>query len=249
MNEINETALLTDSALLIYCTADDSIYVHADTLRSKPDSIGKKELLLYYHVKMFKNDLQGKCDSLFYSSSDSVLHFFHEPVLWSGDYQLSAEYIEMHLKNRKIHQLHLQRTAFIINQEDTEHFNQVKGKTMICHFRDNELYKINVYGNSQTIYYAKDKEDYIGLNKAESSDLIIFMTNKKLEEIRYLKQPSAILYPLEKAPKEVLRLKDFKWQVDLRPLEKEDENQEGEKNGQGTRDEKEASPGLPQGEE
>jgi hypothetical protein len=72
-----------------------------------------------------------------------------------------------------------------------------------------------------------------------------------------LKQPSAILYPLEKAPKEVLRLKDFKWQVDLRPLEKEDiflwkeepENQEGEKNGQGTRDEKEASPGLPQGEE
>ncbi|OFY59697.1 MAG: hypothetical protein A2Y87_00010 [Bacteroidetes bacterium RBG_13_46_8] len=238
MNEINETALLTDSALLIYVTEDDSIFVHADTLRSEPDSLGKKELRLYYRVKMYKTDLQGKCDSLFYSSSDSILRFFHEPVLWSADYQLSAEYIELHIKNRKVDELHMQRTAFIIDQDDSSRFNQVKGKKMICYFRDNELYKINVYGNGQTIYYAKDEDAYIGVNKAESSDLIIFMTNKKLEEIRFLKQPSAILYPLDKAPKEELLLKDFKWLVDVRPLEMEDifiwkeekENPEGELN-------------------
>ena len=130
----------------------------------------------------------------------------------------------------------MQRTAFIIDQDDSSRFNQVKGKKMICYFRDNELYKINVYGNGQTIYYAKDEDAYIGVNKAESSDLIIFMTNKKLEEIRFLKQPSAILYPLDKAPKEELLLKDFKWLVDVRPLEMEDifiwkeekENPEGE---------------------
>jgi len=236
MNEIKETAMLTDSALMIYLTEDDSIFVHADTLRSEPDSLGKKELRLYYHVKMFKTDLQGKCDSMFYSSSDSILRFFHEPVLWSGDYQLSAEYIEMHLKNRQVHQLHMQRTAFIINKDDTNRFNQVKGKKMICHFRDNDLYLINVYGNGQTIWYAKDEEEYIGVNKAESSDLTIFMTNNKLEEIRFLKQPSAILYPLDKAPKDEMILKDFNWQVDARPLDKDDifiwkeepENQEGE---------------------
>jgi len=222
MNEINETALLTDSALMIYVTEDDSIYVHADTLRSEPDSLGKKELRLYYRVKMFKTDLQGKCDSMYYSSSDSLLRFFHEPVLWSGDYQLSAEYIEIQLRNRQVYQLRMQRTAFIINQDDTSRFNQVKGKTMICHFRNNELYKINVYGNGQTIWYAKDEDTYIGVNKAESSDLVIFMTNKKLEEIRFLKQPSAILYPLELAPKEELLLKDFHWQVETRPLKQED---------------------------
>jgi lipopolysaccharide export system protein LptA len=256
MNEIAETALLTDSALLIYMTEDDSIFVHADTLRSEPDSLGKKQLRLYYRVKMFKADLQGKCDSLYYSSSDSILRFFHSPVLWSEDFQLSAEYIELHIKNRKVHQLLLQRTAFIIQQEDTSRFNQVKGKNMICHFRDNELYKINVYGNGQTIYYAKDKEDYLGVNMAESSDLIIFLVNKKLEEIRFIKQPSAVLYPLEKAPREELLLKDFKWQIDARPIEKEDifiwneepENKEestekgdGEKNEQGTRKVEEAN--------
>jgi len=187
-------------------------------------------------VKMFKTDLQGKCDSMYYSSSDSILRFFHKPVLWSADYQLSAEYIEMELKNRQVHELRMQRTAFIINQDDTSRFNQVKGKTMICHFRDNELYMINVYGNGQTIWYAKDEETYIGVNKAESSDLVIFMTNKKLEEIRFLKQPAAILYPLELAPKEELLLKDFHWQVDARPLKQEDifiwkEEQEIQKQG------------------
>jgi lipopolysaccharide export system protein LptA len=222
VNDRNETALLTDSAMLVYITRDDSIFVHADTLRSEPDSTGKKELRMYFGVRMFKSDLQGKCDSMFYSSADSILRFFHAPVLWSGDYQLSAEYIEMHMKNRQVDELHLQRTAFIIDQEDTIRFNQVKGKSMICHFRDNELYRINVYGNGQTIYYVKDKEDVIGINKAESSDLVIFLTDQKLDEIRFLKQPSAILYPLELAPQEELKLKDFNWQVTIRPLNKED---------------------------
>ena len=222
INEKNETALLTDSALFIYITEDDSVFVHADTLRSEPDSVGKKEFRLYYKVKLFKTNLQGKCDSMFYSASDSMLRMFYEPVLWSDENQLSAEYIEIHIKNRQVHQLHMQRTAFIINQEDSTRFNQVKGKTMIGHFRDNELNRINVYGNGQMIYYAKDDEDLIGVNKAESSDMVIFLINKKVEEIRFLNKPSAVLYPLEMIPQEELELKDFKWQIQIRPMKKED---------------------------
>jgi len=222
INEKTETALLTDSALFIYITENDSVFVHADTLRSEPDSTGKKEFRLYYKVKLFKSNLQGKCDSMFYSSSDSILCMFYEPVLWSAENQLSAEYIEIWIRNREVSQLHMKRTAFIINQEDSIHFNQVKGKTMICYFRDNELYKINVYGNGQTLYYAKDKEDIIGVNKAESSDLVILLENEKPEEIRFINKPSAILYPLEMISKQELELKDFKWQVIIRPLKKED---------------------------
>jgi hypothetical protein len=214
--------LLTDSALFIYITEDDSLFIHADTLRSEPDSIGGKEFKLYYKAKLFKSDLQGKCDSMFYSSSDSILRLFREPVLWSEDYQLSADYIEIRIKNRQVNQLYLQRTALIIDQEDSVRYNQVKGKTMTGYFRGNELYKINVFGNGQTIYYAKDKEEIIGVNKAESSDLVIFLTNKRVEEIRFINKPTAVLYPLEMAPKEELLLKDFKWQSSIRPLKKED---------------------------
>ncbi|MBN1415887.1 MAG: hypothetical protein JW973_12360 [Bacteroidales bacterium] len=222
VNEKTENALLTDSALFIYITENDSLFIHADTLRSEPDSIGKKEFRLYYRVKLFKSDLQGKCDSMFYSTADSILRLYYEPILWSGEYQLSAEYIEIRIKNRQVSQLHMLRTAFIINQEDSIRFNQVKGKTMVGHFLDNNLYMINVYGNGQTIYYAKDKEDIIGVNKAESTDLTIFLQDKKIEEIRFLKKPAAVLYPPEQAPKEELVLKDFKWQKEIRPLTMED---------------------------
>ncbi|MBN2273238.1 MAG: hypothetical protein JXK95_02810 [Bacteroidales bacterium] len=222
VNEKTETALLTDSALFIYITDNDSVFVHADTLRSEPDSLGKKEFRLYYKVKLFKSNLQGKCDSMFYSSSDSVLRMFYEPVLWSDENQLSAEYIEIWIRNKQVSQLHMQNTAFIINQEDSTYFNQIKGKKMICFFRDNDLYRINVFGNGQTIYFAKDKEDIIGVNKAESSDLVIYLENEKVEEITFINKPSATLYPLDMIPQQDMELKDFKWQSHIRPIKMED---------------------------
>ncbi len=222
INEQNETALLTDSALFIYITRDDSVYIHADTLRMDSDSAGKKEFRLYYRVKLFKSNMQGKCDSLFYSSSDSIIRLFYSPVLWSGENQLSSEYIEIHIQNQQIHELHMRQLAFIVNQEDSVRFNQVKGKSMVCHFRNNDLYRIDVFGNGQTVYYAKDKEDIIGINKAESSNLIIFLKDNKVEEIRFINKPQASLYPLELAPPEEVILKDFKWSQKARPLNKED---------------------------
>ena len=95
----------------------------------------------------------------------------------------------------------MQQLAFIINQEDSSKFNQIKGKTMICHFRNNELYRIDVNGNGQTVYYAKDKDQLIGVNVAQSSDLVITVKENKPDIIRFITKPSATLYPLETGPK------------------------------------------------
>jgi lipopolysaccharide export system protein LptA len=222
VNEKTERALLTDSAVFIYITDNDSVFVHADTLRSDPDSLGKKEFRMYYKAKLFKSNMQAKCDSMYYSVSDSIIRLYHDPVLWSGENQLSSEYIEIRLKNRQVHQLHLQRSAFIVNQVDSVHFNQMKGKNMICYFRDNHLFKINVYGNGQTIYYVKDQDDIIGVNKAESSDLVIFCNDTTFEEIRFITKPTATLYPPDMLSPEDLVLKNFGWFQKLRPLRKED---------------------------
>ncbi len=39
-NQNEDRALMTDSAQFIYITSDDTVYVHADTLRTIPDSAG-----------------------------------------------------------------------------------------------------------------------------------------------------------------------------------------------------------------
>jgi lipopolysaccharide export system protein LptA len=223
INQKEDRALLTDNALFIYVTGEaDSVYVHADTLRAAPDSSGFRQLRAYYGVKLFKSDLQGICDSLCYSTSDSILRLFYQPVLWSGENQLSAEYIEIWTRNKQIDQLHMQRTAFIISREDSVKFNQIKGKSMIGYFRNNEPYKIVVNGNGQTVYYAKDKNELIGVNVAQSSDLTIFMKDNKPDDIRFYVKPTGTTYPLGMAPPEELILKDFKWLEILRPKNRDD---------------------------
>jgi lipopolysaccharide export system protein LptA len=222
VNQLENRALLTDSAMFIYIMDDDSAFVHADTLRTISDSSGHRLLKGYHNVRLFKSNLQGICDSLFYTTQDSILKLYHKPVLWSGGNQLSADYIEIWTKNREINELHMQQLAFLINQEDSTKFNQIKGKTMICHFTHNQLYKINVNGNGQTVYYARDKADLIGVNVAQSSDLVITVKNNKPDIIRFITKPSATLYPVTLAPKEELILKDFKWSESLRPVNRFD---------------------------
>ena len=223
IHQEEDSALLTNNALFIYVTGEaDSVFVHADTLRAMPDSAGFRQLKAYYGVKLFKSDLQGICDSLHYSTSDSILRLFHKPVLWSGENQLSAEYIEIWTKNKQVDQLHMTQLAFMINQEDSGKFNQIKGKSMIGYFRNSEPYKIVVKGNGQTVYYARDKNELIGVNVAQSSDLTIFLKNNKPDDIRFYVKPTGTTYPLNMVPEEELFLKDFKWLDTLRPRNKED---------------------------
>jgi lipopolysaccharide export system protein LptA len=223
VNQQKDSALLTLNAVFIFITSNsDSVYVHADTLRASPDSAGNRELKAYYGVRLYKSDLQGMCDSLFYSTSDSILRLYDEPVLWSGVNQLSADYIEVWTKNKQINQVHMEKTAFMINEEDSGKFNQIKGKTMIGFFRDNEAYKVDVKGNGQTVYYARDKDVLVGVNVAQSSNLTIHLKNNKPDDIRFYVKPTGTTYPLTMAPPEELILKDFKWLQGMRPKSKED---------------------------
>jgi lipopolysaccharide export system protein LptA len=223
VHQKEDSALITQRAVFIYVTNEaDSVYIHADTLRAMPDSGGARQLKAYFGVKLYKSDLQGVCDSLHYSTTDSIIRLYYQPVLWSGVSQLSADYIEIWTKNREVFQLHMNQTSFMINQEDSNKFNQIAGKTMVGHFRNNEPYKVVVRGNGQTVYYAKDKEELVGVNIAQSSNITIFLKDTKPDEIRFYVKPTGTTYPLNMVPEEQLILKNFKWVENLRPKSKKD---------------------------
>jgi lipopolysaccharide export system protein LptA len=225
IHQKEDSALITKNAVFVYITGEaDSVYIHADTLRAMPDSGGGRQLKAYYGVRLFKADFQGMCDSLHYSTTDSIIRLFHQPVMWSGENQLSADYIEIWTKNKEVDQLHMKQLAFLINQADTGKFNQIKGKNMVGYFRNNEPYKVVVKGNGQTVYYVKDNdEELMGVNVAQSSDLTIFLKDNKPDDIRFYVKPTGTTYPLKMAvPEEQLILKDFKWVDASRPKNKED---------------------------
>jgi lipopolysaccharide export system protein LptA len=222
-NPEQKQAIVTDSALLIQISEGDSLFIHADTIRSQKDSTEKYNILkAYYKVRMFRKDLQGKCDSLCYSSVDSTLQFHGSPVLWSDSSQLTAEYILMYMVNKKINRLELKNSAFLISRDDSTKYSQIKGKTMTGYFADGKLTKLVVKGNGQTIHFPKDNNEYTGMNKTSSSDVIIYLKEGKIEDIVLLVKPEGTLFPLKDVLKEDMFLKDFKWQEDKKPLSKED---------------------------
>lgn len=239
--EDDENSIVTGNALMTQYFDKDTLFLHGDTLQARNEKVLSKEekealkktgkenpadqpkvMLAYHGVRFFKRDIQGKCDSLAFTYRDSTMHLFHEPVLWSSQNQLTAEKIEVVTGKKEIKLMRLLNTAFIVSQEDTLKFNQIRGKQMTGYFSDNDLRKILVEGNGQTIYYVKDKNDMLGANRADCSDLVILLKNNEIEGLTLLKKPEGTLFPMKEADPKELRLKDFKWLPELRPKSEKD---------------------------
>ena len=216
-------SMITGKAVAIIIDAKDSLYLHADTLYSTFDSAQKtKDLFAYYRAKFFRHDLQGASDSMLYRFRDSTILLYKKPVLWSDNNQLTSDSIYILTSEKSIKQLMLYNSAFIISKDSTESFNQIKGKNMTGFFKDNHLNRINVYANAETIYFVREEDkSLIGINKAVSGNMHIYLKDKKIEGITYLENPTATLYPEKDIEPRERILKDFKWFGQQRPMNKD----------------------------
>ena len=203
----------------------DSLFMHADTLRATFDTAHNTKILFAYHkVKFFNDSLQGMCDSLAFITKDSILNLYKSPVIWSGKNQLSADTIRLFTVNKQVSKMVMYSTALIVSRDTLENFNQVKGKLMTAFFKDNKLIRINVDGSAESLYYVREEDHLlIGVNKAISSSMIIYMDDlQKVKKITWIQKPTNVLYPERVLPAEEKRLRDFKWVETGRPLKKAD---------------------------
>ncbi|WP_372772845.1 OstA-like protein [Mangrovibacterium sp.] len=222
-NDILKESLVNDSAHVLFYTAKDTLFMHADTIKTVPDTIANEKIVLaYHHVKFFRADLQGKCDSLVYFTKDSLLCMHHAPVIWSETNQMTANYMEMLAKDSVNQEFYMQKDAFIIAQQDSNRFNQIKGRNMNGYIRGKELYKIDVDGNGQSLYYASDDTGIIGLNKAQSSTIEIRMKDSKVTRIAFMTTPDGQLIPIPDITDSEKFLPGFSWLEAIRPKSIED---------------------------
>ncbi len=223
-NELTEYALATKRAQLLQIYQNDTLFLHADTLQAIPLIKEDSRLVkAYYNVKFFRTDMQGRCDSMVYDFRDSTNTFYNTPVIWAQHNQMTAQTIKLFSRNNALYKAELINSAFIINPEkDSLSFNQIKGRNMIGYIRNNELYRIDVDGNGQTVYYPKDDEVTIGVNRAESSNLSIFLENKQITGIKLRIEPEGDLNPPYLLPDEDVKLQGFIWLESIRPKNKMD---------------------------
>jgi hypothetical protein len=203
----------------------DSLYISADTLYSFKDTLGNyRNMFGYHHVKIFKSDLQGVCDSIAFSYRDSTFRLYYDPIIWVDQNQLSSDTMSMLLKNQKLYKMDLVQNALAVNESDSGLYNQVQGKNMYGYFDEGRLKRMEVEGNGESIYYAQDDSDaYIGVNKAICSNMVIYFTDdRKVDRIYFLTEPDAGLYPINQFPADESKLKNFKWFIERKHESKED---------------------------
>ena len=223
-NERTDYSFVTKRALAIEYSEKDSLYLHADTLKTLPDSI-YKVLRAYRNVRFFRVDFQGICDSMQYNTRDSVLCMYKEPVLWYEDYQIYGDSILIYMNDSVPDFAHVKEFAFAISKKDSlNHYDQLTGMDMKIYFEGRNIRHIAVSGNAESIYYPEDEEDksLIGLNKTISGFLDIYMIDKKIDKMVIYPTPQGSLTPTGKIPPNELYLKNFVWFDYLRPTNQED---------------------------
>ncbi len=199
----------------------DTLYISADTLTSfkeDPDS-EDNSFTAINDVRMFKSDLQAVCELLTYNPADSIFKFYDDPILWSDTTQFTADTILVFLKDNKVNKVDLLENALIVNTPDNQFYNQIKGKNIYAYFKKREIYKMDVQGNGEVIYYVRDDYNaYVGVNEVVCGYMLVFFGANQVEKINFYAQPKATVHPMGQVNHSKLKLEGYRWEVKKRPL-------------------------------
>lgn len=178
----------------------------------------------YRDVRMFRSDFQAVCDSLVAFSSDSTIHLYIDPVLWNETNQVTSDVMDVFTEHEQIERVEFVGRPMMITELDTMYYNQVTGKEMTAFFRNNQIFRNDVNGNVQTIYYLQEDDSprVVNLLVVEGGSMTSYIEQRKVDKIVYRANPVATIYPLDKIPEDQnLFLKDFKWEAERRPTQRD----------------------------
>lgn len=226
-NELKDYAFATDSAFVVDYSQGDSLFAHADTLLMETffmdtDSMFR-ETRGYHKVRFYRTDVQGVCDSLVFSSKDSCLTMYRDPILWNGNQQLLGEEVRIYMNDSTIDWAHVHNQTLSVEKIDSVNYNQVTGKDMKAYFKDGEMNKVDVIGSVRVVYYPMEKDSTLmGMNVMEGGELNMYLENRKLVKGVMFPQPKGTFYPMDQIPAKALKLDNFAWFDYIRPLNKHD---------------------------
>ena len=232
-------AFATGKLLVVKDFETDSLYLHADSVFSQrftianpvktendtlqlADSVEYTIIKAYHKVRFFKSDLQGVCDSLHYNSLDSLIWLHTRPVIWHEVNQLTGRSVQLRLINNQIEEIFIDAKAFLVEQDDSTNFNQMKGNTLKGFIRDNQLYRVDIQKNGEFLYFMRDDGELIGVNKQQCNNITANLVDGKLSNLVFRTKPQGFIDPPNEVNEENSHLDDFEWHNAIRPVDRDD---------------------------
>ena len=225
--ELKDSLYIVDKAVGISIVDKDSTFIHGDTILITGQP--KKRIIRTYHnVKIFKSDLQGKCDSIHTNQESGVSKMFRNPVIWSDKNQITGDTIHLisNTETEKLDSLKVLNNSFIISKDSISknNFNQIKGRNMFGKFKTNKLRFLLVKGNAESVYFNRNEQTnkLETITKEISSNIEFTLTKGQIETIKYLKTSDGYTYPPSQLPDDVRKLKGFVWRENEQPKRMKD---------------------------
>ena len=241
-----DSAMVTHKAVAINLVEQDSLFIHADTLIATGPT--EERILRGFHdVRIFKEDLSGKTDSIHFNQkngrarlirrpmNDKELQFLtpkeiaeRNPILWTDESQMTGDEIHLTIDMEKevLDSLLIYNNAFVVEQDtlDIANFNQIKGLQLKGKFSGKSLETVDVIQNTEMVYYLYDDEtlDLVGIDKAICSALRLTFEESGIDKVTFFTDPDGIVYPPEELPANTRQLLGFSWRKDERIYKKED---------------------------
>lgn len=225
--ELKDSLFIIKKAVAISIIEKDSMFIHGDTLLVTGKA-KKRIVRIYHNVKIFKSDLQGKCDSIHTNQAVGLTKMYRNPIIWSDKNQITGDtiYLKSNVDTEKLDSLKVFNNAFIISKDSLsiDDFNQIKGRNMFGKFEKNKLKTLIVKGNAESVYYNRNEEtnSIETITKEISSNIDFTFENGIIESIKYLKASEGKTYPPSMLPEDVKKLKDFTWRESEQPKKMED---------------------------
>lgn len=193
----------------------------AAVIEAVPDSSSVVFIDAWNKVKVYKSDIQALCDSLVYTGLDSMARMYINPVMWNDvKHQFTADSIQIVMKDNVVSKANLISEAFIASQEDTVHFNQIKGAEMVAYFSNNDLVRYDALGGASMIFYVEEDSLITMMNQKEGKIISATLQDRKIQRIKYYENLNNNLLPVYNLPVEDQRLRGFNWRGEQRPVDR-----------------------------
>ena len=200
----------------------------ADSLKPELTNLDTTKTGFVYgirNVRIFRKDIQVRCDSMCFCDLDSVARFYIDPVVWNdGRRQYTSDSLMVLIGGGGPRKASLQSNAFVIIQEDEVSYDQIKGAEVLAYFDslDSSLKRFDALGGSSAIFYLRENEAFATVNKVESKMLSGLLVEGDIDHVYYFEQPKNNAYPVVQLPEAERQMKGFNWRPDERPSSPED---------------------------
>lgn len=202
-------------------TADSTAAVDSSAL-VPPDTTKIGFLEALGNVKIYRKDMQVVCDSLTYTDLDSLARLFKEPIVYQEIVrQYKADSISIVVNDGALEKASLMSNAFITIQEDTTHYNQIKGTEMMAYFDEKGgLRRFDVLGGASALFFLEENGALATVNRTDSKMMSATFKNGEIQRIYYFEEAKNDGYPVVQLGPDDRQLKGYSWDPERRPADR-----------------------------